>query len=432
MQTVTTKAGPRPSPHRRRWLLVVAVNLLVLACVVGAMELTSFLILRQKAGDCFVRDFRLNHVWKPNIRLEHHEWSKQEPAFARPYVEQFNRQGWPMENDITLAKPPGTYRIVYVGDSFVQGTAPMNQRMPFLVGEHLNSLARGSGLRVEVVNTGTFSYSPTLYYLLTREVLLQYRPDLIVVCVDMTDDFDDWKYGQTLVLDADGNPWAAPPRDVSRAGYVDTTRGTKKANMWNRAELFLFRYSWTYHLVVQSARDRLIDESPDPNPDAPNTKELYHRWSWCRKDWDATTQHQVDWTLTLLKKLAALCRANNVKLVITSVPHYWQYAGAADGTGKPAWSDRPHREIERTAVEAGVPYLNAFDRMNPNLQGAPQTNYYYHGDMHFNPRGYALWAETHVQYLVETAGLLPKAIQERGLTNGPAGTPTPSGTPGPR
>ena len=100
--------------------------------------------------------------------------------------------------------------------------------------------------------------------------------------------------------------------------------------------------------------------------------------------------------------------------MLTAVPHYAQYAGDVTGATPPALSARPHAELEKLAEEIGLPYLNSFEMLAPKVQGTPQTTYYYRNDMHFNPRGYALWASAHGDFLLDPAnGLLPPALYGR-------------------
>jgi hypothetical protein len=55
-----------------------------------------------------------------------------------------------------------------------------------------------------------------------------------------------------------------------------------------------------------------------------------------------------------------------------------------------------------------VPYHNAFEALKPLITGTPQTHYYYAGDMHFNPRGYRIWADAQYRFLTDGANhLLP-------------------------
>jgi lysophospholipase L1-like esterase len=284
----------------------------------------------------------------------------------------------------------------------------MDQSVPSIVERYLNDRASGKALSFEVVNTGTSSYSPTIFYVLVRYVLMDYSPDLIVVVVDMTDDFDDWKYSRTLIVDEEGNPWAVPARDPYSAAFVDTGERVVKADFRLRLQLFLARHSYTYNLV-----QRLVAPKEDASPPAADHDELgdeiYERWSWCQRDWDDLTRRNVAHTLDLLERLAAFCHANGVKVMFTAVPHYRQYAGRPDGTGTPAWSRRPHDEIARVANENGVPCLNSLDALAPFIVGTPQERYYYHRDMHFNPRGYRIWAEAHIKFISDRDnGLLPE------------------------
>lgn len=400
----------------RRLLVLAAANLVLLALALAALELVASRFVERPEAN-LVSSFRLNHVWKPNSRLVHREWVRNNPRFPKPYVHTYNAQGWLDDEDVPREKPPGTFRIFYVGDSFVEGTAPMGASMPSRVERGLNERARGTGVRFQVVNTGTLSYSPLIAYVLIRYVLLDYQPDLVVVNVDMTDDYDDWKYARTAIWDEDGNPWAVPPRDVLASPFIETARGAVRATPLTRLQFFLYRHSYVYNLLLgwrgaSPTRDAapLAAARPASGDDA-----LYPRWAWCQEEWDAATARNAGRTLDVLGRIARLAEAEGVPLVFTSTPHYEQYAGADDGTGPPAWSDRPHREVARVAREHGVPYLDAFAALAPRVRGTPRMRWYYAGNMHFNPDGYALWAEAQLAFLTDPRhGLLPAAFYERG------------------
>jgi len=75
--------------------------------------------------------------------------------------------------------------------------------------------------------------------------------------------------------------------------------------------------------------------------------------------------------------------------------------------------DRPHYEIAKLAKEIEVPYLNSFEELKPFIQGTAQSTYYYVGDMHFNPRGYKIWANSHVEFLMNSDhSLLPRKFYQ--------------------
>lgn len=90
-----------------------------------------------------------------------------------------------------------TFNLVFLGDSFTYGyrlEAP--QAFPALVGR-LVADARPE-LDVRVANFGWTSSSPLLSLRRLRDIGERYRPDLVVLCVDMTDFHDDIRWRNML------------------------------------------------------------------------------------------------------------------------------------------------------------------------------------------------------------------------------------------
>lgn len=423
MQDASRAEGPSSltASKARRHAPWIAWNVVVVAAVVSGAEALSSR-LAEDPTQVLQPHPLLNHTWRPGASSLHEEWVADNPEFPVPYRHFFNRQGWVETYDVAPAKEPGTWRIFYLGDSFTEGTVPMDQSLPSLVEAGLNGAARAGAPRVEVINTGTSSYSPTIFYLLVRHVLLGYAPDLIVVNVDMTDDYDDWKYGETLIRDAAGDPWAAPPRDLYRSLFVDLPEGPRRLTALRRAQVFFYRHSSTYRLMLRLRSGDAGPASPGPAETGSDAADLYPRWSWCRREWDARTAGNVANTLDMLRRLARLCRQRGVRLVLSGVPHYWQYAGRPDGTGEPSLSDLPHRALAALAREEGVPFLDAHRALAPLIRGTEQPRFYYRNDMHFNPRGYRIWAQAHLAFLADRSNrLLPEALlSSAGVPEGPS------------
>jgi hypothetical protein len=87
--------------------------------------------------------------------------------------------------------------VLFMGDSFTFGfSLPYDDAYPY----QLEKLAREIGCdpTVRVVNMGWTSSSPLLALRLLREVGWEYRPDLIVYSLDMTDFHDDLRYERAL------------------------------------------------------------------------------------------------------------------------------------------------------------------------------------------------------------------------------------------
>jgi lysophospholipase L1-like esterase len=396
--------------------LVIVVNILIIAALFGVMEVVSARFV-EKLTAPIVSDYLLHHRWPPYEKEVCTVPLIDKPGPALRFIRMHNRQGWSADHDVETRKPAGTFRIFYVGDSFTEGfLVPQEDTVPSLVERELNKAARAKGFTYEVINAGVRGYSPTLYYILVRYVLFEYSPDLIVVNVDMTDDYDDWKYAHTVVADSEGNPRACPPGELAgRKGSGDTKEGAADpSTIWNRISLFLSKHSFTYNLAYKITHGSLLEPDRDPAVERNEAGEpLYNHWMWCQYDWDELTNKNVARTLDLLRRLAILCQKNNVKLLYTSVPHYQQYSGNIYGEGKPRWTSRPHYEIQKLSKSLGVPYLNSFEALAPSITGSPQTAYYYYEDFHFNPRGYGIWAAAHVRFLTDRRnGLLPEVFSE--------------------
>ena len=111
------------------------------------------------------------------------------------------------DRDYPMPKPPGTFRILMLGDSFTEGGGLDIDDTVAKVVEA--GLRRGRcGMVVDVVNAGHGSYSPILEYGLLRDVGLRLQPDLVILNFDMTDVHDDVVRTRIARLDARGLPTA--------------------------------------------------------------------------------------------------------------------------------------------------------------------------------------------------------------------------------
>ena len=384
-------------------LALIGVNVGLTALLLGGLEFAaSFVVTLPRSH--MLSSYQLNHRYRPNTSRVSTLWVADNPEFREPYEHAYNAQGWLERYDVKKEKPEGTFRVFYLGDSFTAGTVHMDGSVPSVVEKALNE-SGDPGRRIEVINAGTESYSPIIHYVLLRYVLMEYDPDLIVLDVDMTDDLDDWRYQQTAVFDEDGNPVAVPPQDAGRSGYVQTAAGLESPTWSTRLRLFLYNRSHLYNGVA----DRFGGgATADPSPAAAGDGFIYRRWAWCQFEWDEATEEQVGKTLDWIARIIDFAHDSDVSIMVTAVPHYQQYHGSP---ALPLWSPRPHYEIERVALEHGAAYLNSYEALRDRILGTDQMYYYYRLDMHFNPRGYALWAGAHIEFLQDPAnGLLPESF----------------------
>ncbi|MDD5195495.1 MAG: hypothetical protein PHQ96_07490 [Candidatus Omnitrophica bacterium] len=365
--------------------LIPVALILLIECVTGYFGDTSHKNI--------VPDARLNHKWRPHSKKNQTELAKANPEFSKPYLHVYNKQGWLEKYDVQLKKPVNTYRIFYVGDSFIEGTLPMEQSVPSRVENYLNDKFATSGKKFEVINTGTSSYSPVIYYILIRYIISQYSPDLIVVNVDMTDNFDDYVYRPNLIVDSEGNPFVCTPINV----FKSTDYVWARLSFWNKMQLFLFDSSSLYRFIYKIC-NKTKNSNIANRPIQKGSKDNVNKYTWVENNWNQKTERDVQFTMDILERIAKYCKNNRIKLLFTSSPHYNQLIFRENG--QRVWSIRPHQEIRNIAQKAGIPYLDSVGFLEPYIKNSKQSEYYYKNNMHYNPRGYKLWAKAHIQALL--------------------------------
>lgn len=94
-----------------------------------------------------------------------------------------NRLGYP-GRDWTTDKPPGVFRIAVLGDSHLVGPV-----VPFA--DNFLTLLEQSLPQSEVLNFGVSGTGPREYRQILRQDVWPFRPDLVLVCVFVTNDVTD-------------------------------------------------------------------------------------------------------------------------------------------------------------------------------------------------------------------------------------------------
>ncbi|MFH1138658.1 MAG: GDSL-type esterase/lipase family protein [Pseudomonadota bacterium] len=88
----------------------------------------------------------------------------------------------------SLEKKPGTFRVVFLGDSFLFAEAlPWNE----VFTTRLNDSFQNQGLPIETINLGVNGYGTVQEYLVYRHLARNYRPDLVIVCFYAGNDLRD-------------------------------------------------------------------------------------------------------------------------------------------------------------------------------------------------------------------------------------------------
>ena len=181
----------------RKFLILLGFSLTVLVVIVGLAEV----VFRVEANlnkvvetrSCRRQSQRYHHELVPSTtcRSRYPEWDR---TFT------VNNLGF-RDEPMTIEKPEGTFRILLVGDSFMEGESVNLDQTAAQTLER--ELTETMGESIEVVNMGVMSYSPIIYQRVIEDKGLPLDPDLVIVAVDMSDFQNDYSYAKDL--DESGN-----------------------------------------------------------------------------------------------------------------------------------------------------------------------------------------------------------------------------------
>ncbi len=163
-------------------------------------------------------------------------------------------KGWVSINSVgmrdvehAVTKPPGTYRIAILGDSYAEALqVSRDQAFWAVMGKQLGGCAALGGAKVEVLNFGVSGYSQTQELMVLQDKVWRYQPDLVLLAVLTGNDISD-----NVPELTSGRP---PFFHVGERGELtlDTSR-THKLGRGGELMLWLIRHSRVFQLA-NSAR----------------------------------------------------------------------------------------------------------------------------------------------------------------------------------
>ena len=258
-------------------------------------------------------------------------------------------------NEISLEKPPGVKRVLFLGDSYIFGHGVTDhQTLPFRVGLELNRVMPGA---FEVVNGGVGGYCTANEVEFFMEYGLPLKPDLVVILVMLHDVTDNkaW-YG----LSSDGQL----KKKDKRSRFVESRNITKYipgAN-WLRANSHLFKFTGLLVLpVLQAGGQAIQNESHEARlaHNDPEELEFYE---------DPRGHFAV--TAALLRKLAKAANGIGAKSILLTL-----------GRRTLTRSQLLHQQLAQTALQEGFAVAVALPKILEKYNGS--ENLFFPKDGHW-------------------------------------------------
>jgi lysophospholipase L1-like esterase len=293
-----------------------------------------------------------------------------------------NSLGLRDDESTTRAKPAGTQRVLFVGDSFVQGyTVDRDDLFVDLV----ERAFLADGRKIEAVNGGTEGWSTDQEVIWLEKEGLAYSPDAVVFCFFQNDVWGDHLSSYTglpkprFPTQGDGSTWEkATGEPPAKSGWFPThtciggfLHAMETMSKYGRE----LSYSDATRGISMGADEAVVLKSPPAE----------FADGWMR-------------TTTALRALRAACEKAKTKLLFVAIPSREQVEPGA----KERWSaahgvaaaefdpDQPTTQVLAAAATAGLPATSLLDP-RPAMRAAAAdpagTHLYFAKDFHVNPAG---------------------------------------------
>jgi hypothetical protein len=287
---------------------------------------------------------------------------------------------------------PGTLRVLFLGDSFMQGYDDENT-----IPQHVWQALKEEGWsmeRVRFLNAGFSSYAPSIMTVQARQLIPVVKPSLVVVDIDETDVGDETRYDCCIQRDAQGRIVAV------RASVVQTAFLQGLIDIRNEPLYLVRLLRKLYHTRVSIPRMQAA--RPHAGSDvlaqarAPE-EEARIRFAEERARFRDRVNELV---ATLVELLGTPAR-----VLVIHHPHR-QHLEADDG--QPLWNDFVARTLAEVSRERGVRSYDATPAFRANAKVSPKT-FYWQGDMHFNFEGLRCYGRLVAHEVSDVLGRIPEA-----------------------
>jgi hypothetical protein len=367
---------------RRNWCLRhprTTILALVLAFALGADLVLGALLIRPDAGTFRCLHPYYHHGFLPNVSTTT-RWGERE------YAMHTNSLGFRDAAPREVALEPAGRRIVFLGDSFVEGIGVtweesfvglLEQRLP----------------GVELLNAAAVSYCPMVYRLKSEYLLEQVglRFSELVVFVDISDIQDEVLY-QSFVPEL--------PGALDRAGAAARAWLGERSFTFDALERIARRRRGGVSTAIDTAKlegSSLADNTiyfrdlAAYQGGATQAEVEMGRWEWTIAEplMDAWGREGLRLARADMQALAELCKSRSIRLTVVVYPSPVQILKEdLDSLQVRFWRD--------FCVEQSLAFVDLFPLFVGKDVGRPRgvwKKYFIEGDVHWNPAGHERVAE---------------------------------------
>jgi lysophospholipase L1-like esterase len=318
-----------------------------------------------------------------------------------------------------LEKPyqpgPGIFRVVVLGDSFIEGSeVGLEECLPRMLEKLL------AGRKVEVINLGVTGYGCGQNYLNLRENGLKYKPDLVILGVYAENDIrNDCLEFERIILGTESYAGSRPYPARNRDGAVDFSAidfnrisrewnqrlkkrrdNSLKKRFYQRTLLYSLAQRWAQDPTVRQFDLNILlgvylDAFDSSLPRSALTPDQYDR-KW-RQAWKTAE--------ALISMTHDLARQNGAKFLLMSIPSKIETDPRTLQELKLKFPnlklnlEKANLRLQALAKRIDCPFLNLQPAFRQHYQEGGSPLFFSYQDRHWNKLGQKLAAEQLVAFL---------------------------------
>lgn len=373
--------------------------------------------------DLLQEDREIGWVHVPNARL----WSPSKGEFE--VLIRINSKGL-HDVEREYAKPPGTLRVLLLGDSFVEA---VQVEIPQNLSSRLQTcLTKQLDRPVEVINAGVIFYGPGDELVFLQSEGLKYQPDLILTGFFVGNDFENIQHEEydSMFLTFGGYRYRLDNGQLSRywvsweepeegeAGPVERwlRRNSRIWHLLKHPESKLYRNyidEWEEELAEQGGGSA-VSESEAEKPPPP-----WYVFAYAEGFPDSPVipeQMQYVWDLwqAILEETRTTVETSGAKYGVFLIPEIAQVDQEAyeakvdkltrkyDMLSVTTWDiEAPNKAIVENLSARGIPVLDLLPPFLAHVSSSDEP-LYFAKDYHFTPDGHRVAAELLCDWIIDS------------------------------
>jgi lysophospholipase L1-like esterase len=214
-----------------------------------------------------------------------------------------NNRGFRNKRDFAYAKPPGTFRVLSLGDSHTQG---YEVRQAFTFSSVLGRYISERGVKAEVLNAGVSGFGNAEELAFLENEGYKYRPDVVVLGFYANDYEDNLKSG-LFSLDRQGRLLEEKYEHIPGVRIQNAIYALPPVRWLSENSYFyslFFNGAWEYFKGLAAKR----------------AKQAASEIEYAVPMQSGFEPHEVALAAALLERMQAFCRSRGIRLIVVDIP----------------------------------------------------------------------------------------------------------------